>query len=295
MRKKMGILLLVLAVMLTDGAAALAAARVGIVACGATDPRLSAIIRQNNEIVEDPLYLYDGDCIPKQVNLEVSLETYGVREDAGSNWRYREQKPGMLTGLWQVVKQFFDNEATVARSVAGVARGPATAGLDKQYPQPGYMAALLPGRPVTFAWGNKAASYLVFFDRSGREIARRDANGRTELTLRPEEAGLRPGQSYTWQVSGLPRVYQVTVLTEEVSRQILAELSQQEQSGQTTAERRLQQVAYLQMISDLFPGQVDLYWLSYQLLNEADGDQGEAALLTERFKLRFARHLNGQL
>jgi len=292
MKIKIGWLILI---MLVAGMAIAFAAssHVGIFICIEEDPRLASIIRKDASIVSDPVYIYEGDKLPKNIGLEFRLEDYGSAVDVGDAYQFHENKPGFFHNLITMAERFFSHEKTITESVSGVARNkPGKIGL--QYPQPGFLATVISGMPVTFSWGQDTSLYIVFRDHMGREIARKDVSGRKEMVLQPDEIGLKPGETYTWQVSNISRSFRVTILREEIAKKILADLDQYDREEGNLADKKLKKVAYLQMVSDLFSESIDLYWLSYQQLMNIEAVDADIEILIERFKLRVARHLNEQ-
>jgi hypothetical protein len=134
--------------------------------------------------------------------------------------------------------------------------------------QPGDNATLISGQKSSFAWGGDGGKTIVFKDSQGTEIFKKDLKGETLLQLSPEEIGMRPGEVYTWHVTGTgtDRQFRVRILSKEIVQQVSSDLKEIEKGRTSLTEKLLRKAVYLQFMSDAYPQDMDLYWLSWSLL-----------------------------
>ena len=94
--------------------------------------------------------------------------------------------------------------------------------------------------------------------------------------MNPKELNLQADKQYFWNVDDIPASYKLTVLNEQIEKEILSRLSEIDSENISENERLFEKVRYLQIVSDLYPEQVDLYWLSAQwLLDFKTSDEKE--------------------
>src|ERR1039457_870990 len=135
-------------------------------------------------------------------------------------------------------------------------------------PMPGYGATLLPGLRARFTWYGKGKS-ILFRGEDGKVVYRASVEGKSEVPLTPEEIGLKQGITYTWEIEGIytDKLYQVRLIGKEIGDMVQRDLA--EINGFKSIEeneKAIRMAAYLQMTSELYPKEADLYWLSMQLL-----------------------------
>jgi hypothetical protein len=153
----------------------------------------------------------------------------------------------------------------------------------------------LPRRPVVFSWGNTSGKSLVIVDETGKEIFRRAVINQAAVTLEPESMKLRPGSLYRWYVDGAGDGA-FKLLNREKAAQVETGLAAVAADAVSARKNILiQQAAYLQLLSDMYPEQFDLYWLSYRLIQEMKDKTKEDQDTAKYLEQRFVRHLNDQL
>ena len=131
---------------------------------------------------------------------------------------------------------------------------------------PGLNATLLPKEMTNFSWGGaEGGTDIVFTNGAGQEVFRRSLNGKNWIDMTPEEFALPYGEVYSWKIDGLNMAdnYKVRLLDNERAQEIMCELNS------LGEENDIEKAAYLQMVSDTFSDEVDLYWLSYKYLKHA--------------------------
>jgi hypothetical protein len=154
-------------------------------------------------------------------------------------------------------------------------------------PLPGYGATLLSGLPARFAWCGKG-KMILFKEGDGKVIYRASVEGKSEIPLTPEEIGLKPGITYTWEIEGIDsdEVYQVRLIGKELGDMVQRDLAEIDGSEAIeTNEKAIRKAVYLQMVSDLYPKEADLYWQSIPFLG------GDSDGIAESLRTRFAQHL----
>lgn len=154
-------------------------------------------------------------------------------------------------------------------------------------PLPGYGATLLPGQSTRFAWYGKGKA-ILFKGGDGKVVYRASVEGKSEVPLTPEEIGLKPGITYTWEIEGVDsdEVYQVRLIGKALGDIVQRDLAEIDGSREIEAnDKTVRKAVYLQMMSDLYPKEADLYWRSIQLLGgDSDGIAGS-------LRTRYAQHL----
>ena len=153
-------------------------------------------------------------------------------------------------------------------------------------PLPGYGATLLPGLPVRFAWDGKGKT-ILFRGGDAKVIYRASVEGRSEVLLTPEEIGLKQGITYTWEIEGIDtdELYQVRLIGKELSDMVQRDLAEIDSSKTVEVnEKTFRKAVYLQMISDLYPKEADLYWQSIQHLG------GDCAGTAGSLRIRYMQH-----
>ena len=108
----------------------------------------------------------------------------------------------------------------------------------------------------------------------------------------PRAQKFKAGEKYSWSVDDDLNIFQFTVLDEQTEKEIIANLAEIDAKNFTVDERALQKARYLQLLSDNYPDEFDLYWLSAQLLSEIS--PAAQKLSAEKFDLleKCEQHIN---
>ena len=177
------------------------------------------------------------------------------------------EPPENKMGLVQNAKEMIGFMKTKHRVAVGATRGTF---YEIRLFHPGNHATVMPGQKITFVSEGSYGKYLVFKDSSGKEVFARDLKGVSSIQLTPEEIGLKPHEVYTWSISGARKVRPLTIrlLSGELSQLIGADLKEIDREELSDAGKIIKKATYLQFMSDAYPKELDLYWLSYQLLEE---------------------------
>lgn len=152
--------------------------------------------------------------------------------------------------------------------------------------QPGYDVTVLPQYPVTFAWVGHGQT-IFFTDRAGEVIYTKKLSGESSISLMPDEIGLKLGELYNWGVRGFsfdkPPV--LKVLDDDRAQEIVNGLNSIDKEQDISVdEKNLHKAAYLQLLSEVFPKEVDLYWLSYIYLKQSRESETRDELI-ENYKI----------
>jgi hypothetical protein len=153
-------------------------------------------------------------------------------------------------------------------------------------PRPGYSVTLLPEENTIFSWLGNGNTFIIT-DRTKYQVVRIPLSNETSLMFTPERIGMQPGQKYSWYVEGIEtdEFYDIRLLSTEYTTLVRKGFAAIENSIQDTEKQAVVKAAYVQLLSDLYPKDVDLYWLSAQLIQNVHHDATSGLLM------RFAQHL----
>lgn len=148
-------------------------------------------------------------------------------------------------------------------------------------PQPGYRATLIPDLPVTFSWRGSGGKTIVFKDSKGSIVftqpVSRDADS---IILTSSQIGMKASETYLWEVEGVPsgEKYRVRLLSEDLVRLIKADLGVIDKDLDLNPDDKIiRKCTYLQLMSEGYPDEINLYWWSYSLLKGLKDPESEAA------------------
>ena len=133
-------------------------------------------------------------------------------------------------------------------------------------PQPGFDVTLLHGQKVTFSWHEPDNKTFSIKDDKGKKIFQKNISGLTSTEIDLKNIKLQAGKQYFWSVDGDSQKFKITMLDEKSETEILSTLNAIDSENIAENERLFKKVAYVQLISDLYPQQFDFYWLSAQWL-----------------------------
>ena len=162
--------------------------------------------------------------------------------------------------------------------------------------QPGDGATLLSGNKSTFAWKSDGGKQIIFKNSKGIEIFKKELRGEPSIELSPDEIGMKLGEVYTWHISGTRyyRQSKIRLLAQDIAQQVTADLGLIEKETTEDVERTINKAAYLQFMSDAYPQDIDLYWLSYLYLQEISNEKvakEDDMLLLNDLKMRYLSHV----
>ncbi len=151
-------------------------------------------------------------------------------------------------------------------------------------------ATLLPGYPMLISRDGIQVTSLVVLTADGKQILEKPAGDGEFVVIAPEQLPMKPGENYSVQLKGdgAVRRFTASIAKKDLETQVLQGLADIDREKLPGAESVVRKAAYLQMISDLYPNNLDFYWLSFQLLRDSrfklTKDQEEAfTALRERY------------
>ncbi|MCK4761254.1 MAG: hypothetical protein KAW12_03580 [Candidatus Aminicenantes bacterium] len=185
-------------------------------------------------------------------------------------------KIGKFFGLVQV--DFYDTSA-------------ASKGLSEEFYLPGENATVIPGQKICFHSRDKSKEVVVKEWR-GKEIFRKKITGKS-ICLLPKTVGIVQDKVYTWAVVNGAEVFyrsMIKLLDRETGRVIGKDLERIESEAISDERKKIKKAAYLQLMSDMYPGQVNLYWLSYRFLKDINSDNEEVKETAETLMKRCVEY-----
>jgi hypothetical protein len=132
-------------------------------------------------------------------------------------------------------------------------------------------ATLLPGYPMLISRDGMQITSLTILAADGKSIVEMPVAANATIVVSLEQLPLKPGESYSVQLRGdaALRKFTASVVKKELGEQVIQGLADIDREGLAEAEAVVRKAAYCQMISDLYPDTLDLYWLSFQLLRDS--------------------------
>ena len=217
--------------------------------------------------------LFSGDMVKtprKKESLKIQwISKSALLESTQLPGQYRvifhspREKKGLLGAALDILG--FARESSKATAIAAT-RDAAKA---RSFVMPGQEATLLAGSPATFSWCGGSGEKLVIRDDHGTVVFERRIKGLSSLRITPEEAGIGPGADYFWAVTGTGLVgLKLRLLDSETSgviAQEFAAIGTNEKLAEN--DKVLARAAFVQYLSDSFPGEVSLGWLCHQLVD----------------------------
>jgi len=215
---------------------------------------------------EERRQLYTGDRIvklPTHQTLKIKWAPYANGEAQNATtllviFKPPANKQGVLQSLGEMIG-FVKTKHIIS---AGAARG------GSKVIQPCGNATVIRGQQITFMPESSGDKQIIFKDNGGNEIFRKGLQGAAMVQLTPEEIGLKPAEVYTWSFSGATdgRQYTMRLLRGDVASLIANDLKQIEKDDLNEPMKSIKKAAYLQFMSDAYPHDLDLYWLSNQIV-----------------------------
>ena len=238
-----------------------------------------SILRANGEPNSSAEYLYPKDKITgdiKAVNFECA--PYAKPRLEGDAYVIYYDPPSTLEKIrdnaLELARNFWNNNVEFLKS--GASRGHLDA-VDL-IPQPGFDVTLLSSQNVIFSWYESDNNIFSITDEKGDTIFEENVKGLTSIEINLKDINLQAGKQYFWNVDGDPQKLKITMLNKKTERMILAKLAEIDSENISENERILKKITYVQLISDIYPEQIDLYWLSeqwlldFQALTDEDND-----------------------
>lgn len=264
-----------------------------------TENNALVIIRTDGTQVPCQQYteLYEGDVIQGEGADLLAIQWYlpaAGKESTANGVHVILKRPGFFPSLVADVKDFL-GLTEEARVVLGLNTRSAKQKLPSEASlYPGYYATAALDEKVKLAWGQPDAEELTIKDNTGNVVYSTKVSGLTAIELQPDKADLRAGEVYQWMVDEIAGPYSLKVLSEDAAAILRRDLATLDK-GANPYEKSLKKAAYVRMLSDSYPDDFDLYWLSDLYARAAFGSFDEklnkrAIYFIECYKL----HLNDQ-
>jgi hypothetical protein len=137
-------------------------------------------------------------------------------------------------------------------------------------PSPDNGATVLPGQKITFSWCSGQGKSFLIKDAEDKEVFVQDITRKTLIQIMPKDAGMKPGSLYTWMVKGegIDIQYRIRTAEEKMALLISSDLRKIDNEKIRYEEKLVKKAGYLQLMSNTYPQEVDLYWLSKTYLEE---------------------------
>lgn len=242
-------------------------------------------------------HLFVGDKVVKKPNsseLKIKYAPYASgKKLSETTLQVDFQPPENNKGIVQRVEEFLGFIKTEHIVTIGATRG------DSDYirvPQPNNNATVIPGYKITFNLGSGLEKYIVFKDSNGANILRKGITEKAKLQLTPEEIGMKPHEVYTWSIIRTEnnKQYKIRLLNNSLVKQIVTDLNDISRQYQNETDKRIRKAAYLQFMSNTYREDIDLYWLSYQIMEEIeDRDKlsNDNMVILEEIRRNYLEHV----
>lgn len=254
-----------------------------------------SIVRANGVPPGSELLLYPNDQITGEYyRAQLKLHPYAKDRSTGSS-RVIEYTPPTF---WERTKDKVGNLIdSFFRTVEYYSRFASKGAADEVNlkPQPGFDVTLLSGQKVTFSWYDPTNKNFLIKDDKGKKVLEKKIIGLTSIELNLNDLKLQRGKHYFWSVDGDPQVCKMTLLDEKTEKEILSTLDEIDSKDHSENERLFEKVTYLQFISDTYPDQIDLYWLSTQWLLELKPTTNDESYYQEFLLDKCSRNLTDKM
>jgi len=217
-------------------------------------------------------YLCNGDIIEStasEENIKIHLEPYAEMKSVGEHKVQVVYRPPTLNrGLADIVAGYF-GKYFLQISKAPKRDTPVYSsflGDEFNVPRP---STLLSTYPVEFFFfsENDASNikHLITLKDSGGHILFSQEVTQADIPkLIPADIGMRRNEKYSLYIAD--KKYPLLLRDEEMEKIITNDLEALSNLDKNSIEKALDKAAYLQIVSDMHPERVALYWLSYQML-----------------------------
>ena len=129
------------------------------------------------------------------------------------------------------------------------------------------------------------------FDNNNKEIFTNNLNGKNYIEVIPKEIKLKTDCVYSWKIMNDKegREGKIRILNKNYQTAIHSALAVVDKLTKEPTERIIKKASYMQMISDIYENDLDLYWLSFQMIENIDFSKYPEAQFIET---RYYQHLS---
>ncbi|MBF0565647.1 MAG: hypothetical protein HQK89_10425 [Nitrospirae bacterium] len=239
--------------------------------------------------------LYEGDIVTKTPNVnkltikwKLPPYTNGVPDKNMTTMRVVFNKPekgSILPKIADIKKYFGLLEPVHIRIPGGARGGDSNEEPEKIFiPTPGCNITVLGNYPITFTC-EKVSKTLVITDDGGVKILQKNIAGKSTISIKPGDMRLKPGKTTTWKIEDKTgksfKTCKIRQLNENIANQVTNDLKEIDKKNLSESETKTQKAMYLQTFSDIFGDEVDLYWLSYELVKNLNVNKNNIALIIQ--------------
>lgn len=216
--------------------------------------------------------VYNNDVITvynSSVRVGLDLAPYASVTSSGSTYTIHYDPPtGIKAIIWHALNQLYSYWKNWEYVVIAASRGAVTPSPQLTMPdlRPGENVTLLLKQRVKFTWSEPMKGKFVIYDKNGKSVFSKKISGVNEVEIVPAEVGLTAGEEYTWSAGNTRHKFKM--LSQDNNDAIMTQLNSIDKADMSETERIIKKAEYVQYISDTFPEEADLYWLSAQWLTE---------------------------
>lgn len=171
----------------------------------------------------------------------------------------------------------------------------ATKGIVERLLNPLENATLISGHKICMEISFKNKT-IVFKELKGKEIFRKTF--KNDLCFTPCQAKLEHGKTYILEArlwKKLQNRWLIRLITKENEEFVKQAMRQIDSEKMSADAKTVMKAAFLQFLSDFYPAEIDLYWLSYYILNKADFHEDETIEDYDILMERCLSHFNGRI
>lgn len=241
--------------------------------------------------------LYPGDIIikkPSVKSVKIKVAPYVTLKQLNDiSYEVVFDPPKDKTGLATRILEFFGLVRSDYVSSSMTLKGDSA---EEEIMLPGSSASVLPGFKITFSRPGGEEKRVVFLDKTGKEFFSKEMKG-GHLSVAPDEIGMQQGEEYVWVIEGTKdnRRSRLRLINEKTAGQISSDLKKIEEQPVSPVEKGIRKAAYLQYMTDAYPKEIDLYWMSFVVLEDLDKGReatAENKRTIEMLRNNYRRHLD---
>ncbi len=120
--------------------------------------------------------------------------------------------------------------------------------------------------PVIFTCSNGKTFTVYDFDH--RELFTEELKGENSFEFIPQKIDLKSDSIYYWRIMDNfdGREGEIKIIDNKFQKKIRSAFSAIDKLAKNLSERNIKKALYLQIISEIYYNDLDLYWLSYQII-----------------------------
>ncbi len=210
--------------------------------------------------------LYPGDTVSGAASsASVKCAPYASFVSQGDYYIISYDPP---SGIWGVAQSISDAASSFWSNVESIVTG-ASRGEERDFnliPQPGFDVTAVLKEDIHFAWDAGESKKFIVEDEKGKKIYETNIAGKTSFDISPEKMNLQAGLKYKWGIDGDFQKYNLTILSSDAEANLTKKLAEIDAESISSDEKILKKAKYVQLLSDMYPNQIDLYYLSAQWL-----------------------------